>query len=60
MKEMIKEFMELVDSVRVMAEFQVLDVDEYWEENYDAMEEIDCMKEHCEACLRILESCINK
>lgn len=60
MKEMVKEFMEAVENVKVMAEIQILDNEEFWNENSDIMEEIDCMKEHCEICLKILKKLSKK
>jgi hypothetical protein len=49
----VEEFMEMVKALRNYAAELTAD-DEAWETNYEAMEEVDCMVEHCNCCLSIL------
>ncbi len=57
MKEMINKYMEMLNEVKAFG-LSIEDNEDFWDENYDAMEEIECMNEHIEACKSILKRAI--
>lgn len=54
MKEMINKYMEMLNEVKAFG-LSIEDNEDFWDENYDAMEEIECMSEHIETCISILK-----
>lgn len=55
--EKIKTFINMVQNLKAYSE-KLTDDEEMWDANYEAMEEIECMMEHCDACLRIMKSAL--
>ena len=53
--EKIKTFIKMVEDLKAYSRQLSDDDDEMWEANFEAMEEIDCMAEHCDACLGIMK-----
>lgn len=54
MKEMINKYLEMLAEVQAYG-LKIEDNEDFWDENYEAMEEIECMHEHIEACKSILK-----
>lgn len=57
--EMITKYVEAVKALKALGE-KIADIEDLWDTNYDEVSEIDCMNEHCDACLAILKKIAKK
>ncbi len=54
MKKMINKYLEMLTEIQTYG-LKIEDNEDFWDENYEAMEEIECMSEHIETCISILK-----